>query len=68
MKNSSHSYAPIYRDAYYNELKAFLRWILFEDPVAITPEDSLESLKIAHAINKSIDRREVIDLGGDSLE
>lgn len=68
LENSSYSYAPIYRDAYYNELKAFLRWILFEDPVAITPEDALESLKIALAINKSIDRREVIDLGGEGLE
>ncbi|MEM1611431.1 MAG: Gfo/Idh/MocA family oxidoreductase [Sulfolobales archaeon] len=68
LENSSSSYAPIYRDAFYNELRAFLRWILFGDPVTITPEDALESLRVALAINRSIEKGEIIDLKEAILE
>jgi len=61
--DSSSSYSPLYHDAYYNELKAFLRWILFNESVAISPEDAVESLRIALAVTKSIEKREAIDLG-----
>ncbi len=67
-ENISHTYSPYNQDAYYNELKAFLRWILYDEPVNISPEEALESLRVALAINRSIEKREIVDLGEVVLE
>lgn len=58
----SRSYSPVYRDAYYYEMRAFLRWVLYNEPVSISPEEAVESLRVALAINKSIIDREIVDL------
>lgn len=60
--------SPYDKNAYYNELKAFIRWILYDEPVEIRPEDALESLRIALAINKSIEKKEIIDVKKADLE
>ncbi|MEZ0289799.1 MAG: Gfo/Idh/MocA family oxidoreductase [Sulfolobales archaeon] len=56
--------APLHRDAYYLQMRSFLRWLLFNEPIPIDPWDALESLRVAIAINESVRRREIVSLRG----
>lgn len=56
------SFAPVDDNAYYLEMKAFLDWVQHDVKPPLEPRDAVESLRLALAIVKSIERGEVVKI------
>ncbi len=57
---STFRYGPFFKDAYYQEWVAFINWIDKGVKPPIEPQDAVEALRLALAINKSIAEGRVV--------